>query len=120
MQKAKPQGTKCNSFDSGRCDARGHCLSLCQQRDLLSAPCLCSKPEERCMICCRAPPSASAANLTKECIPYHLSFGMPDKEPVYQSNGRPCFNGLCENVSQLDTCLADHSDLNLLSFQGHL
>lgn len=62
------------------------------------------------MICCRAAPSPAEPNVTRECVPYHLSFNMPGKEPVYQSNGRPCYNGLCENVSTSgqDWTLSDH------------
>lgn len=37
--KPKPAYTPCYSFDSGRCDSAGHCLSLCQQQDPSYLPC---------------------------------------------------------------------------------
>ena len=42
-QRPKQKNTPCNSYDSGKCDATGHCLSLCQQQDVSFMPCKCGK-----------------------------------------------------------------------------
>ncbi len=80
----------CKSYDFGKCDATGHCLSICQQMGKSYMPCLCTKKEEKCRICCRH----SSGNVTSDCLPFRPTvqnkFG-----PYYLSKGRPCFDGIC-------------------------
>ncbi len=92
-QKPKPKDTKCNSYDSGKCDSAGHCLSLCQQQDTSFLPCKCSKQNQKCMICCRN----AIVNTSQECLPLHETFPIYFKSPKYLTNGRPCVEGVCEN-----------------------
>jgi disintegrin and metalloproteinase domain-containing protein 17 len=93
-QAPKRQNTPCNSHDSGQCDGRGRCLSLCEQKDKSFYPCKCQTDEHKCMICCRH----IFSNVSMECKPIHQLFGSI-AEPIYLSNGRACFDGHCENVS---------------------
>ena len=90
IQAALSAGSDCKSYDFGKCDATGHCLSICQQIGKSYMPCLCSEKEEKCRICCRH----SSGNVTSECEPFKPKidnkFG-----PYYLSNGRPCYDGIC-------------------------
>lgn len=53
-------------------------------------PCLCSKSEEKCRICC----IHSNGNVTSECMPYKPN--VESKFGHYNlSKGRPCFDGIC-------------------------
>jgi disintegrin and metalloproteinase domain-containing protein 17 len=95
-QKPKPKNTKCNSYDSGKCDSAGHCLSLCQQQDIEYLPCKCDKSQaEKCMVCCRN--VFSLTNNSSGCLPLHEIFPAYFKSPRYLTNGRPCVEGVCEN-----------------------
>lgn len=82
--------SECFSFDLGRCDAMGHCESICQQKGY--SPCLCTKKEDKCKICCRYP----SGNVTEECKPFvdkKNKFG----PYYYLSEGRPCSDGICND-----------------------
>lgn len=85
-----PSGTPCLSFDKGKCDGMGHCLSLCQQGSVKYEPCLCSKQEFKCMICCRI--VLKDTNET-DCRPYHQ---VKASAPEYLSRGRACIDGMCD------------------------
>ena len=65
---------------------------MCQQRDIKYASCLCQNQNEKCMICCRT----SVVNSTDECRPFHTIFLTQSQAPLYMSQGRACFDGLCE------------------------
>ncbi len=95
-QNPKKANSICNSYDYGKCDSLGHCLSICQQKGHIYTSCLCSNTEEKCQICCRK----SIGNMTGECRPYHelLHDNNNHFKPYYLSNGRTCLDGLCENV----------------------
>lgn len=97
-QKPKPDNTSCYSIDYGRC-LKGQCMSLCQQIDKNLFQCKCSSPEDKCMVCCR-PTSSSSSNRTddSDCVPIHERFPQLYKSPLFMSDGRACYDGLCENV----------------------
>lgn len=94
-QKPKPDNTTCYSMDSGRC-FKGQCLSLCQQIDRSLFQCKCPQQDEKCMICCR--PTLSNSTSDDDCLPIHRRFPNLYYSPLFMSNGRPCYDGLCENV----------------------
>jgi len=87
--KPKPKNSECSSFDMGKCDATGHCNSICQQKNINYASCLCTNKIEKCMICCRL----GLDNATDVCKPYHVLFG--EISPRFMSKGRACHDGLC-------------------------
>lgn len=93
-QKPKQENTTCYSVDFGKCSSTGQCLSLCQQINPAFFQCKCPVQEEKCMICCRNPFNN---NDTDECKPLHRLFSS-FSSPLYLSDGRACFDGLCENV----------------------
>jgi len=99
-QAPKRQNAPCNSHDSGQCDGRGRCLSLCEQKDKSFYACKCQNDEHKCMICCRH----IFSNISMECKPIHQLFGSIT-EPIYLSNGRACFDGHCENVRHFFNCI---------------
>jgi len=91
-QKAKPKGSRCDSFDEGKCDSSGHCLSLCQQKGPAYSNCLCRNKEDKCKICCRFSPGK---NVIGECLPYKREEVNIFGQYYYLSNGRPCIDGIC-------------------------
>ena len=115
-QSPKRVGTKCNSFDSGVCNANGQCLSLCQQQDMAFFPCQCAPNEQKCMLCCRkitpiptlntsvSSSSSSSTGTNSQCLPIHQTFPNVYTETVFLSNGRACHNGICENVCSFLYC----------------
>lgn len=89
----KPRNTPCNSFDQGKCNDRGRCNSLCKQIDESFDQCKCPFSSEKCMVCCKdmfAP---------GECKPIHKIF--PQIPLTYLSEGRPCYDGICEKVKNI-------------------
>lgn len=96
-QKPKPDNTSCYSIDFGRC-VKGQCLSLCQQINKNMFQCKCPQQDEKCMICCRQ----AGSNDDHDCRPIHQRFGNVYKSPLFMSDGRACFDGLCENVREIN------------------
>ena len=93
-QKPKPVNSICHSFDFGKCDSTGHCLSICHQRGTAYTSCLCSDNEEKCQICCRE----TIGNRSGQCRPFNEMFNLNNLiNPYYLTNGRACIDGLCEN-----------------------
>lgn len=87
-QSLKPAGTSCFSQDYGKCDSGGRCLSLCQQLDIRTMPCLCESNENACMQCCQ--PAGG------KCMPIHEL--TQSVKVTYLTDGRPCKHGTCLNV----------------------
>ena len=74
----------------GKCNANGHCYSLCQQKDDTYVECKCNGiASQKCMICCRK--TIGINNGT--CKPIQDIF--PSYEPKYLSDGRACYDGIC-------------------------
>lgn len=94
-QLLKRQGSPCNSADYGKCSENGQCYSLCQQNHKQLFPCKCPEQEEKCMICCRN----VFNNQSDNCRPISRIFPQLYTTPLYLSNGRSCYDGLCENVT---------------------
>jgi hypothetical protein len=99
-QKPKKANSACNSADYGRCSETGQCLSLCQQRDLALFPCKCTQQAEKCQICCRNIfENKTGGNDDDDCRPISDIYPKLYSTPLFLTNGRACFDGLCENVS---------------------
>ena len=79
-------------------------MSMCQYiKGSAYAPCLCTKKEEKCRICCRY----SSGNVTEECKPFDDVKNMFG--PYYLSKGRPCHDGICnQNVSEFLKIFAEN------------
>lgn len=99
-------GSECKSYDFGKCDSTGHCLSLCQQKGTAYLPCLCTKKEEKCRICCRY----SSGNITSECIPFDDTNNIRETKfgKYYLSEGRPCSNGICNKKHVCEQMVNDY------------
>lgn len=98
-QRPKRENTTCHSLDQGKCSSTGQCLSLCQQTNAAFLQCKCADEPERCMICCRNVFAAPSDGIASQCRPIHQVFAAQWRAPLYMSDGRSCFDGLCENVS---------------------
>jgi disintegrin and metalloproteinase domain-containing protein 17 len=92
----KKKDTQCHSFDGGKCDSTGHCLSVCSQRDINYESCLCtSNEDDKCKLCCRYIHQKN--DEIHSCLPYNQIF-MNEfiGDYAWLSNGRACSGGLCK------------------------